>query len=304
ARHGALAFGGAGVLFLPWVPTLVFQILHTGAPWSNSPSPGDLFEDLATALGSAGPAVGLVVAGGAGMAHVVQRVGGRERTALLSLIALGAGTVLLAWLSSQASPAWAARYLAVAVGPLLVLAGAALSRAGRLGLATLALVGALWLADGPPGDTPTTERNVVGQLESTLNPGDLVISTHPERLAVLSYYLPAGLRYATPLGPVTEPGVMDWRDALPRLRRARVGSTLRPLLDSLPRGKALLLVRPVTTRGSSWTAPWTSLVRRRSSSWARGVARDPRFVRLAKAPRAIAAETTGVRASLYLKVGT
>ena len=302
-RDGALAFGGAALLFAPWVPTLVFQTLHTGAPWSNVPAPDRVVVGLATVLGGPGPAVGLVVAGGAGVAHVVQRVRGRAREALLALVALALGTVLVAWLFSQISPAWAVRYLSVALGPLLLVAGAALSQAGRLGVATMALVGALWAIVGVPGDTPTTERAVVGQLESTLKPGDLVISTHPERLAVLHYYLPPGLRYATTLGPDPEPRVMDWRDALPRLERARVKSTLEPLLASLPRGKALLLVRPVTAKNSSWNAPWTSLVRRRSASWARAVDRDPRFVRLARAPRALVGETTGVQASLYLKLG-
>ena len=33
--------------------------------------------------------------------------------------------------------------------------------------------------------------------------------------------LPAGMRYATPLGRGVDPGVMDWRDALSRLSAAR-----------------------------------------------------------------------------------
>ena len=32
---GALAFGLAGLAFAPWLPTLAFQLEHTGAPWSN-----------------------------------------------------------------------------------------------------------------------------------------------------------------------------------------------------------------------------------------------------------------------------
>ena len=34
ARDGALAFAGAAVLYLPWVPTLLYQATHTGAPWA------------------------------------------------------------------------------------------------------------------------------------------------------------------------------------------------------------------------------------------------------------------------------
>ena len=36
---GVLAFGLAGLAFAPWLPTLAFQLEHTGAPWSNPPPP-------------------------------------------------------------------------------------------------------------------------------------------------------------------------------------------------------------------------------------------------------------------------
>jgi uncharacterized membrane protein len=38
ARDGALAFAGAALLFAPWVPTLLYQAAHTGAPWSHRPT--------------------------------------------------------------------------------------------------------------------------------------------------------------------------------------------------------------------------------------------------------------------------
>src|SRR3954471_16380813 len=34
-RDGLLGFGGALVLYLPWVPTTLYQAAHTGAPWSG-----------------------------------------------------------------------------------------------------------------------------------------------------------------------------------------------------------------------------------------------------------------------------
>ena len=37
-RDGLLGFGGAVVLYLPWVPTTLYQAAHTGAPWSETPS--------------------------------------------------------------------------------------------------------------------------------------------------------------------------------------------------------------------------------------------------------------------------
>ena len=31
------AFIGAGILYLPWVPTLLYQAANTAAPWDNVP---------------------------------------------------------------------------------------------------------------------------------------------------------------------------------------------------------------------------------------------------------------------------
>ena len=41
---GLVGFGGAVLLFSPWLPTLAFQVQHTGAPWSASPGLDDLLE--------------------------------------------------------------------------------------------------------------------------------------------------------------------------------------------------------------------------------------------------------------------
>jgi len=35
---GAVAFGGAALLYLPWVPTTLYQAAHTGAPWARTSS--------------------------------------------------------------------------------------------------------------------------------------------------------------------------------------------------------------------------------------------------------------------------
>ncbi len=43
-KDGALAFGAVGIAYLPWVPTLISQAQHTGAPWSNAPGFGALLE--------------------------------------------------------------------------------------------------------------------------------------------------------------------------------------------------------------------------------------------------------------------
>jgi mannosyltransferase len=299
---GALAFGGAFLVWLPWVPTFIFQARHTGAPWAVRPSLDNLRGGLSTVLGGLGPAIGLLLVAGTGLSHVLRRRRDVERLELLTVAALGVGTLLIAFGVSEISPAWAWRYLAVIVGPIVLIAAIGLARAGRLGVAALALVALMWLPQGVNPDPRTAERNVVADVAHLLRPGDLVVSTHPERMTVLDYYLPRGLDYATVLGPVTNPHVMDWRDVLPRLQEARPSKVMGPTLDNLAPGKNLLLVRPVTKNELNWSAPWTSLVSRRSGQWAEALRHDPRFARRAVAPEGSSSAMSGVRATLYTKI--
>ena len=80
--------------------------------------------------------------------------------------------------------------------------------------------------DGPPGEKSNV-RDVAEAVAPSLRPGDLVVATQPEQVPVLSYYLPAGLRYATLTGPVRDLGVTDWRDGVARLQRPPPAATSR-----------------------------------------------------------------------------
>ena len=95
---------------------------------------------------------------------------------------------------------------------------------------------------------------------------------------------------------------MDWRNALPRLQDARVDNTMEPLLDNVPVGGHVLIVRPIIRSDSSWTAPWTKLVRRRSAQWDRALAADERFCRIDVEPNRYGDVIEGVRAKLYTKI--
>ncbi|MGI8439883.1 MAG: glycosyltransferase family 39 protein [Thermoleophilaceae bacterium] len=303
AVDALLVFGAAGLLYAPWVPTLIFQVLHTGAPWSNAPPPNAPLSRIASILGGDKPALVLLLGAGAGLAALVER-GRRDderRSAVISLMIVGAATLVVAWLVSQVAPAYTTRYLAVVVGPLLLLAASGLARSGRLGLVAALIVAFYWTGQ-PNLESKSNTRNVVSEVKWMLEPGDLVISTHPERMAVLDYYLPAGFSYASPLGPDTNPGVMDWRDSLAKLKAARPERTLDPLLSKLPEGQRVLLVRPVIGNRSDWAAPWTRLVRKRSAQWGRALERDPRFVRRAAAPVSGRTSQHGIRALVYTKV--
>ena len=151
-RDGLLGFGGAFVLYLPWMPTTLYQAAHTGAPWSDAPALQRCWAFPASLLGRM-PEIVLLICAGAGRGRCWQRGRparrARARARSCSLI-IAVGTPALAWLMSQASPAWANRYLAVALAPFMLLAAGGLAYAGRLGLVGLLLVVIMWAQDNAP----------------------------------------------------------------------------------------------------------------------------------------------------------
>jgi mannosyltransferase len=280
-RDGLLAYGTVALLYLPWLPTLLFQAAHTGAPWATRPDVDRLLSALGLMLGSAAPAIAILLVGGNGLAQLVQREQAR-RTA--SLIALTLLAVLAAFLASQLSPALANRYFSAFVGPLLLLAAIGLAHAGRLGLVALVLVVAFWFDPRTgPLESKSNARAVSASIATYVTAGDLVVSTHPEQLPLMAYYLPQGVRYADSLGPVDDPRMFDWTDATDRLKAARPTPTVNRLLATMQPGQELVLIQPLI-RTASWEAPWTSLVRRRSVQWERVLDKDPRMRREAVVP--------------------
>ena len=298
-RTGLLAYGGVVVLYAPWIPNTLYQAAHTGAPWSKAPSLAALASVPARMLGEVAE-VAVFLAAGAGVVALL-RAGGPRARAGAALLGIAVLTIVLAWIGSQLSPAWANRYLAAGVAPFLLLAAAGFAYAGRLGLVGLALVAVLWAMDGAP-DEKSNVRAVAQSIAPSLRPGDLVVATQPEQVSVLDYYLPDGLRYATLTGPVRDAGVTDWRDGVERLRATTPQRDLAPLLDSLEPGRRLALVVPTIYSVGPWSAPWTELVRLRSEEWLQFVSNDARFGLIAIEPESpFPASPHPVRARVYLK---
>jgi mannosyltransferase len=306
-RDAALAFGGAFLLYLPWIPTLLSQAAHTGAPWVNKPRFGAPVQISKTLLAGGTATVALVLGAGSGLAPIVkERLTTRESKAVFAAAMMGVSTLAIAWLVSQVSPVWTTRYLGVALGPIFIIAALGLSRAGNLGLAALAIVLVIWAI--PKTKALENKSNITDlgtAVSGQLRPGDLVISLQPEQTPLIDYNLPDGLSYATPTGAVHNPRVMDWRDALGKLEDARPGRNLAPLLAKLPPASHVLLVHPVTSKNRDWDAPWTQLVRRRSAQWGQALAQDKQFERTAVVPRFYRrAGRIGVRGVLYTKKAT
>jgi hypothetical protein len=299
-RLGLLAFGGALVLYLPWVPTSIYQAGHTGAPWSTVPSVDALLTVPGTLLGTMAQAV-FALAGGAGVAALLARGERALARTVLVLLGVGAVTVLLAWLASQASPAWANRYLAVGLAPLLLGAAGGVTYAGRLGIAGLVIVAVMGVGDTAPAEKSNV-RSVAQAITPSIVAGDLVVSTQPEQIPVLHYYLPDGLRYATLTGLVPDLGVTDWRDGTAKLQAASPDRDLGPLLDSLPAGRRLILVEPSFQFLALWRAPWTKAIHLQSLEWEQYLSNDPRFrVVMIEPATLLNGGRHPVQATIYLK---
>jgi hypothetical protein len=309
-RDAALAYGAIALLFAAWVPSLLFQASHTGAPWSNRPNLNALISGLVVVSGGPTTALALALVGGAGLVSLAGgwngigpagpkgREAARDAAVLAAVLLTG---LLVAWLASQLSPAWSHRYFAIFVGPLLLLAGGALTSAGRLGVITLVVVALFWLHPRTIELNNKSDAHRVAVLVGdSLVPGDLIISTHPEQVPVLHYYLPdPGLRWATSMGPVRDPGVMDWRDALDRLQDARPKATLRALLRTTKPDATVVLMQPIL-RTARWGAPWTDLVRKRTLQWEKAMNSSPQLVRIGQMPHLSHQHLPrGVRAVLY-----
>jgi mannosyltransferase len=272
-REAAVAGGAVALLYAPWVPTLLYQAQHTGAPWARRPGAHALVLAPASVFAADIAFGALALAAASGLSRQ------RRQAAPMALLVIAGATIVVAWTGSQFSPSWTSRYFAVLLGPLLLAAGAGLARAGRLGIAALATAIFLWAVwtGYTPHDQKSNVRAIAGGVAPYLQPGDLVLSTHPEQIPALRYYLGPDERYATQLGLVTDPRIMDWRDALERIEAVTVRRDLPPVLATVKPGQHLVVVSPVFRDYRSWQAPWTREVYDTSQLWTRTIAADPRF---------------------------
>lgn len=304
-KDGLLGYGFALLLYVPWLPTLLYQTTHTGAPWLNSPRLGAPVQISKSLLGGGTVTVALLLAGGSGLAAVLTRriPDDRERRAALTAIGIGVATLAVAWLFSQVSPAWTTRYLGVALGPIFIIAALGLARAGNLGLVALVIVLGIWAIPKTTNlENKSNAADLATAVSDELRAGDMVVTLQPEQHPLIHYHLRNDLVEATELGEVERKGVMNWVDVQERLEDATPEENLKPLLDKLPRSARVLLVHPVTSSIDDWDAPWTQLVRRRSAQWGQALESDPRFRHDGAAPKFYRrARRIGVRGVLYTK---
>jgi hypothetical protein len=286
-KDAVMAFGAAGLLYLPWLPTFLWQAAHTAAPWDTTPHFGAPIQLSRNVMGGDRVTMAVVIPAVVGLAGLAVRRNRLSNPARMMwmLLTISIGTLLLAWLASHVTPAWVPRYFAPMVPAVLLLAALGMSRAGLLG--TVGLVLSIIFLINPTTYSPSYKsdmKDVAAEAAPYLHPGDLVIVGQPEQTPLAHYYLPGGLRFANTIGPVNNPTFMNWVNALPRFQDANPSKVLPPLINSLKPGQHLLFIRPLTEGAQNWKAPWTVLVRRRSAQWTAIIAQDKQLKPIFWAP--------------------
>jgi len=258
----AFAAAALGLIYLPWLPFFLEQARNTAAPWAVPPPIGDLIADPASVLGGT---LGVLVVPLFiyGVVTCRAMVPPAKRHLAYLFFSVAGLAVLEGYIAAQIEPSWASRYLAVALGPaLLALAGLlGTSPKGRRVVVAAAVLLATWSIVGtfiPDANARYAKSNVaavVGVVDHVLEPGDLVIVNQSEQLADVDHYAPAGLRFATPQGLVTDPSFVDWRHLTSRLERVQPCATIGPALAALPVGAHIFVVnplKPIGAQGSRW----------------------------------------------------
>lgn len=229
---GAVAAGG--LLFLPWVPTLLYQLGHTGAPWGR-PARLDSFDIALAGFGGGAGRVNVlallyVAAGVLAVRH--SEVG--RRLAVLTAVPLGLGFVV----SAVTDAAFAARYAAIVLIPFVLLVATGVRHVGtrpatHVFVAVLAVMGVL-----NAGRAVWSQRSqapaIAGALkEHGLGADDRVVFCPDQVGPAVSRLLPEGApTTAYPLGDKGD--IVNWVDYAERNRNADPAAFARSLDAETP----------------------------------------------------------------------
>jgi hypothetical protein len=219
---------------------------------------------------------------------------------VLAVGVIAVGTVLLAWTSSQFSPAWAMRYSPIAVPPFLLLVAAGLANARGLGIARPDHRRVLWGYDVWPTTRATSAPSRTRSAEPVARRRRRL---HPARAGAGAAPLPAAgpaLRDADRLREGRR------RDRLARRRRAPARELpqhdLKPIMDdAAPRSAARDGDADHLQHGPLERAVDQELVRLRSAEFKQYASNDPRFARRRSTRRSPQEGPNPVEATVLLK---
>lgn len=229
---GAVAAGG--ILFLPWAPSFLFQLLHTGNPWgvpANFQAMVNSVGEFAGGASNQGRALGLLFFGLAGLGVLGRPIDRhrieldlRTRPRARAAAAAFAGTLLLAIVSGYVTRnAYHPRYTAVVFIPFLMLLIFGLTTFGDPRVRRWMLVSVIVLGLAASLPNVATNRTQAGEIARAIRaraaPGDLVVYCPDQLGPAVSRLLPpryVQLTFPTGGGPER----VDWLDYEARNRAA------------------------------------------------------------------------------------
>jgi hypothetical protein len=248
ARRSLAAMVAGGLLFLPWVPVLLYQTAHTGAPWGNTGrgirTVIDTLGVLVSGYRDAGPLPLLLAEGLIALAVFGRAVGrrrfeidlvGREPARTLALITFG-GLLLAVLVSDMTGQAFVPRSASIVFPGIILLVALGVSSFGDARLRGTALV--VMAVLGVVGIQPvmayerTQAASVARHLRAAAQPGD-VVAYCPDQLGPsVSRLLPDSLGLTQLSYPRADnPKVVNWVDYAKTIKGADVLPFAQDLID-------------------------------------------------------------------------
>jgi len=248
-RRALLSMAAGSLLFVPWVPILLYQAAHTGAPWGTTGrgvrTVIDTLGVLISGYRDAGPVPLLLALALIALAVFGRAVGrrrfeidlvGREPGRTLAVLTFG-GLLLAVAVSHLTGQAYVPRYASIVFpGVLLIIAvGVASFGDARLRLAALVVMGVLGVVGIQPvmAYERTQAASVARQLRAEAQPGDVVVYCPDQLGPSVSRLLPDRLGVTQITFPKAQgPEFVDWVDYRDTIRQT---DTLRFAWTALDR---------------------------------------------------------------------
>ncbi len=243
--HAFYAMLAAGIFFLPWLPTFVFQMLHTGTPWAAPVHAEVLLDTVFSWAGpaSAGALLALVLLLMAFLGYTARPAGDGLHLKLSGripgryLVVMWLVPLVLAYGAyAFGGSAYAERYTGISLPPFLLLAGLGIgllpSRATVAGL--LAVISVLGLVGGRSlnGDERTNAAEVASKIVQQARPGD-VVAYCPDQLGPAVHRMlvrahETGLKEIA-FADARGPALVNWVDYAKRMAGASATDFARQL---------------------------------------------------------------------------
>jgi len=239
ARRALLSMVAGSLLFVPWLPVLLYQTAHTGAPWGTT---GRGVRTVVDSLGvmvsgyrDAGPVPLLIALALIALAVFGRAVGrrrfeidlvGREPGRTLAVLTFG-GLLLAVAVSDLTGQAYVPRYASIVFPGVLLLVAVGVASFGdaRLRLAALMVMGVIGVLGIQPvmAYERTQAASVARHLRAEAQRGD-VVTYCPDQLGPsVSRLLPDSLGLTQLTYPkAQDPRFVDWVDYRATIKRTDV----------------------------------------------------------------------------------